>query len=100
MSWGDPVGFSVDSFTQRDLEVGVHGIADVSIRSSFVGFGIPFDSRFESFDFVLKCKGCEAVDLFAILDGLDQTGGNLSKGVGIDVGIGSEYVLHSMGRVA
>jgi len=35
------------------------------------------------------------VDFFAVLDGLDQTGSDFSKGDGIDIGVGGEYVLHS-----
>jgi len=44
MGRSDPVGFGIRSFTKRDLEVGVHGIADVPIRGPLVGFGISLDS--------------------------------------------------------
>jgi len=100
MSWGDPVSFGIHSFAQWDLEVGVHGIADVSIWGPFVGFGIPFDSQLKSLDFVLEGEYGEAMDLFAVLDSLDQTGRNFSEGGGIDVNIGGEYVFHSTRGVA
>ena len=44
MGGGDPIGLGIHSFAQRDLEVRVHGVADVPIRSSLVRFSIPFDS--------------------------------------------------------
>jgi len=44
MGRSDPVGFSVRSFAQWDLEVRVHGVADISVGGSFVSFGVPFDS--------------------------------------------------------
>ena len=100
MSRGDPIGFGICSFAQGDLEVGVHGIADVPIWSSFIGLSIPFDSGFEPFDLVLKSKDGELVDLFMVLDGLDQTSRNLSEGDGVDVSIGGEYVFHSTRGVA
>ena len=43
MGWGDPVGFSIGSFTQWDLEVRIHGVANVPIWSSLIGFCIPFN---------------------------------------------------------
>jgi len=100
MSGGDPVSFGVDSFTQWDLEVGVHGVVDVSIRSPLICLGIAFDSRLEPFGFVLKGEDSETVDFFAVLDGLDQTSGNVTEGTGINVGIGGEYVFHGMGQIA
>ena len=43
MGWGDPVGLGVHSFTQWDLEVGIHSVADIPVWSPLVGLGIPFD---------------------------------------------------------
>jgi len=100
MGRGDPVGFSVCSFTQWDLEVGVHSVADISVGGLFVSFGIPFDGQLEPFDLVLKGKYGEAMDLFAVLDGLDQTGCDLTEGVRVNMGIGGEYVFHSTRGVA
>jgi len=99
-SGGDPIGLGIRSFAQWDLEVGIHGVADISVRSSFVGLGIPFNSGFEPLDLVLEGKDSEPVDLFTVLDGLDQTGCNLLEGDGVDIGIGGEYVFHSMRGVA
>jgi len=100
MRGGDLVGFGVESFTHRDLEVGIHSVADVPIGRTLIGFCIPFDSRLKPLDFVLKGDDREAMDLFAVLDGLDQTGCDISEGAGIDSGISGEYSFHSMGRIA
>ena len=100
MRRSDPVCLSVGTFSKRDLEVGIHGIADVPIGSLFVGLRIPLDGGFEPFDFVFKCEDREVVDLFAILDGLDQTGGDFLKGGRVDMGVSSEYVFHSTRGVA
>ena len=43
VGWGNPVGLGIASFTQWDLEVRVHSIADVSVGSLFIGFGVPFN---------------------------------------------------------
>jgi len=100
MSGGDPIGLGIRSFAQWDLEVRVHGIADVPVWSSFVGLGIPFNSGLEPLDLVLEGKDSELVDLFTVLDGLDQTSCNLSEGDGVDVGVGGKYVFHSTRGVA
>jgi len=100
MHGGDPVCFCVSSFTQRDLEVGVYSVADVSIRGSFISLHISLNGGLEPFDLVFKGKDRETVDFFAVLDGLDQTGCNLSEGVRVDIGIGGEYVFHSTRGVA
>ena len=100
MSWGNPVSFGIDSFSLRDLEVGVHGIADVAVRRSFIGFSIPFNGRLESFDLVLEGQDHEAVDFFAVLDGLDQTGCDLAEGGWVDINVGGEYVFHSTRGIA
>jgi len=100
MGWSDPIGFGVGSFAQWDLEVGVHGIADVPIWSSFVSFGVPFDGRLKSLDLVLESKYGEAMDFFAVLDGLDQTGCDLSEGDRVDLYVAGKYVFHSMRGVA
>jgi len=96
----DPVCLGIGTFPKRDLEVGIHGVVNVPIGSLFVGLGIPFDSGFEPFDFVLKREDREAMDLFVILDGLDQTGGDFLEGDGVNIGIGGKYVLHSTRGVA
>ena len=100
MGRGNPICFGIDSFAQRDLEVGVHGVADVSIGGPFIGFGVSFDGGLKSLDFVLKGDDSEAVDFFVILDGLDQTGGNVAEGTGVDMGVGGEYCFHGMRGIA
>jgi len=40
------------------------------------------------------------MDFFAVPDGLDQTGCDLSEGVRVDMGIAGEYVFHSTRGVA
>jgi len=99
VSRGDPIGLGIGSFAHGDLEVGVHSVVDIPIRGPLVGLGIPLNSRLEPFDLVFKGEDCEAMDFLAILDGLDQTGGNFLEGNCVDIGIGGEYVLHSMGQV-
>ena len=95
MSWGDPVGLSVHSLAQWDLEVGIHGIVDVPIWCLLVSLGISLDGRLKPFDLIFKGKHGEAVDFFTILDGLDQTGCDLLEGFGVDMGVAGEYVFHS-----
>ena len=100
MSWGDPVGLGIRSFTQWDLEVGIHGVADVPIRSSFVGLGVPLDGRLKPLDLVFEGEDGKTVDFLPILDGLDQTSCNLLEGDRVDIGVGGEYVLHSTREIA
>jgi len=97
---GDPVHFSVNTFSKRDLEVQIHGVADVPIGGSFIGFGVTLNSGLEPFDLVLKCEDRKVVDFFVILDGLDQTGGDFSEGDRVNIGVGGEYVFHSTRGVA
>jgi len=97
---GDPVGLCVGSFTQRDLEVRVHGVTYVPVWSAFIGLHISLNGRLEPLDSVFKGEDHKAVGFFAILDGLDQTGSDVSEGIGIDGCVGCEYVFHGMGQVA
>jgi len=53
-----------------------------------------------SLDSVLEGKDCKTMDLFTVLDGLDQTSCDLLEGDWVDIGIGSEYVFHSTRGVA
>ena len=96
MGWGDPIGFSICSFAQWDLEVGVHGIMDIPVWSSFVSFGVSLNGRLKPFDLVFEGEHGEAMDFVTILDGLDQTSRNFSESGGVNVDIGGEYVFHSM----
>ena len=100
MGWGDPIGLSICPFAQWDLEVRVHGVADIPIWGPFVGFSISLDGRLEPLDFVLKGECGEAMGFFAILDSLDQTGCDLSEGFRVDIGVGGEYIFHSTRGVA
>jgi len=85
--WGDPVGLGICPFAQWDLEVRIHGIADIPIWGSFISFSIPLDGRLESLDPVFEGKHGETMDLFAILDGLDQTGCDLLEGDRVNIGV-------------
>jgi len=58
VSSSNPVGFCVCSFTNWDLEVQIHGVANVSIRGLFIGFSIPFNGQLQSFDFVFEHNDC------------------------------------------
>jgi len=100
MGWGNPIGLGIGSFAQWDLEVGVHGVADIPIWSSFVSLGIPFDSRLKSLDPVFESEHGKAVDFFVILDGLDQTGCDLLESGRVNIGVGGKYVFHSTRGVA
>jgi len=97
MSRGDPVRFSVDSFAQRDFEVWIHGVAYIPVGGTLVSFGVSFNGQLEPFDFVLKGEDCEMTDVLAILDGLDQTGSDVTEGSGVDERVGGEYSFHGMG---
>jgi len=100
MGWGNPVGLSIGSFAQWDLEVRIHSVTNIPIWGLLIGLGVPFNSGFEPFDFVFEGQDGEAMDFFAILDGLDQTSCNLSEGDRVNIGVGGEYVLHSTRGVA
>jgi len=100
VGWGDPVGLSIGSFAQWDLEVGVYGVAYVSIGSPFVSFCVSLNSGLKPLDLVLERQDGKPVDFFTVLDGLDQTGCNFSEGDGVDIDVAGEYVFHSMRGVA
>ena len=95
MGRGNPVGLCIGPFAQGDLEVGVHGVADIPVGGPLIGFSVPFDGGLKPLDLIFKGEDCEAMDLFMILDSLDQTGGNFSECFRVDIGIGGEYVFHS-----
>jgi len=97
IGWGDLVDIHINSLSDQDLEVWVIGIVHVAIGSSLVSLYILLDFCLQPFDFVFVPNHCKVVDFFLVLDGLHQTGGYAAEGVSIDVSIGGEYILHSMG---